>query len=154
MTAEPSSSAEQSSAWPPSLARTASCSACRSRSAAAAAACGAGTDRRAWLAAGVGCAALFALVYAPWLARQLAVFGSIAPSATSGRILWLVDYDQLFSIGPPLGPADLLAQGLGPLVASRVEGLLWALGLFALLPLVVVLAPFVLIGAWVEAPRP
>src|SRR5688572_5986693 len=74
------------------------------------------TDRRFWLAAAVGCAALFALVYAPWLARQLAVFGSIAPSATSGRILWLVDYNQLFSIGPPLGPADLLAQGVGPLL--------------------------------------
>ena len=109
-----------------------------------------GIDRRTWLVAGLACAALFALVYAPWLARQLAVFGSIAPSATSGRILWLVDYDQLFSIGPALGPADLLAQGIGPLVASRVEGLLWALGLFALLPLVVVLVPFVLIGTWVK----
>ena len=108
------------------------------------------TDRRAWLVAGAGCAALFALVYAPWLARQVAEFGSIAPSATSGRILWLVDYDELFSIGPPLGPADLLAQGLGPFVASRVTGLLWALGLFALLPLVVVLAPFMLIGSWLN----
>jgi hypothetical protein len=31
-----------------------------------------------------------------------------------------------------------------------VAGLLWALGLFALLPLVVVLAPFALIGSWVK----
>lgn len=107
-----------------------------------------GSDLRAWLIACVGCAAAFVLVYGPWLVRQLVVFGSVAPSATSGRILWLIDYNQLFSIGPPLGPADLLAQGLGPLLVSRVEGLLWALGLFALLPLVVVLVPFSLIGVW------
>jgi hypothetical protein len=106
---------------------------------------------RIGLVAAVGCAALFALVMAPWLARQLAVFGTISPSADSGRILWITDYGQLHSIAgdrPSLG--TLLSQGAGPLLASRVGGLVAAIGLFALLPLVAVLAPLALIGAWHE----
>lgn len=100
-----------------------------------------------WLAA-AGCAALFALVVAPWLYRQLEVFGSIAPSAANGRILWISAYGELYSIGSPATPVALLEQGAGPLLASRVGGLLAALGLFAFLPLAVVLAPFALAGAW------
>ena len=60
-----------------------------------------------WTAA-VGCAALFALVMGPWLYRQLEVFGSIAPSAANGRILWISNYDQLYSIGAPATPGTLL----------------------------------------------
>jgi hypothetical protein len=100
-----------------------------------------------WSAA-IGCCALFALLYGPWLYRQLEVFGSIAPSAANGRILWISDYGELFSVSAPATPATLLADGWGPFVASRVSGLLSALGQFALLPLVVVLTPFALVGAW------
>lgn len=100
--------------------------------------------------AAIGCAGLFVLLYAPWLYRQLEVFGSIAPSATNGRILWISDYGQLFSVASPATPATLLADGLGPFLMSRVSGLLSALGQFALLPLVVVLTPFALAGAWVR----
>jgi hypothetical protein len=106
-----------------------------------------------WTAA-VGCVGLFALFYAPWLYRQLHVFGSIAPSAANGRILWISDYSQLFSVSTPATPATLLANGLGPLVASRLSGLASALGQFALLPLVVVMTPFALIGAWVRRRDP
>ena len=45
---------------------------------------------------------------------------------------------------------DFLAQGIGPLLASRVGGFSRPLGLFAILPLVVVLAPFAVVGAWVR----
>ncbi len=102
-----------------------------------------------WSAA-IGCAALFAIVVAPWLYRQLEVFGSIAPSAANGRILWISSYDQLYSIGAAATPATLLATGLGAVLASRVGGLLSALGLFAFLPLTVVLTPFALIGTWMR----
>jgi 4-amino-4-deoxy-L-arabinose transferase-like glycosyltransferase len=105
---------------------------------------------RVGLVAATGCALAFALVAGPWFVRQLVVFGSIAPSASSGRILWLTDYDQLFSVGDAPTLATWLGQGLGPLLASRAGGLAAALGLFALLPLVAVLAPFALIGAWLR----
>ena len=106
-----------------------------------------------WTAA-IGCFGLFALFYAPWLYRQLHVFGSIAPSAANGRILWISDYAQLFSVSTPATPATLLANGWGPFLASRLSGLLSALGQFALLPLVVVLAPFALTGAWLRRRDP
>ena len=94
------------------------------------------------------CAAFFAIIVGPWLYRQLEVFGSIAPSASNGRILWISEYGQLYSIGSPATLQTLLAEGVGPLVASRIGGLAAALGLFAFLPLVGVLAPFALVGAW------
>lgn len=101
-------------------------------------------------AAALGCAALFALVVSPWLYRQLEVFGSIAPSAANGRILWISDYSELYSIGQPATPASLLEDGLGPFLAGRLGGLLAALALFTLLPLVVILAPFALGAAWLS----
>lgn len=104
--------------------------------------------RSVGLAAVLGCAALFVLTVSPWLFRQLEVFGSIVPSASSGRMLWLTDYQQFFSISSPPTPDAWWAQGLGGLVQSRVGGLLSALGLFALLPLVAVLVPFAVLGAW------
>jgi hypothetical protein len=107
-----------------------------------------GPARGRAIVAGVACAALFAIVVAPWLLRQLDVFGTIAPSAANGRILWISDYNELYSIGAPVGPETLFADGPGAFLATRVSGLLSALGLFALLPLVAVLTPFALIGAW------
>ena len=101
-------------------------------------------------AAVVGCAALFAIVMMPWIYRQMEVFGSFLPSASNGRLIWLTDYQQLFSIGNPPTVDAWLDQGIGTIVASRLGGLLSSLGLFAMLPLVVVLAPFALIGAWAK----
>jgi Dolichyl-phosphate-mannose-protein mannosyltransferase len=102
-----------------------------------------------WVAV-VGCAALFFVAVAPWMYRQLETFGSFFPSASSGRILWISDFSQLYSISSPIGPDTLFANGVGGFVASRVGGLLSALGLFAFMPLVVVLTPIALIGAWVR----
>jgi hypothetical protein len=80
--------------------------------------------------------------------RQLDVFGSVSPSAASGRILWITEYAQLYSISSPATPESFLAQGIGPLVTSRVLGLVNALGLFATQPLLLFLAPLALAGAW------
>jgi hypothetical protein len=94
------------------------------------------------------CAGGFLLVAAPWALRQLDVFGSISPSAASGRILWITEYRQLYSVSSEATPASFLAQGIGPLVTSRVLGLVNALGLFATQALLLFLAPFALLGAW------
>jgi 4-amino-4-deoxy-L-arabinose transferase-like glycosyltransferase len=109
----------------------------------------AGPDgRRTAMLSIAGCGALFTLVVGPWLLRQLVVFGSLSPSASGGRVLWLTDYGQLWSIGDAPTLADLLASGLGPLLASRLDGLLATGTILAVAPLVVVLVPFALIGAW------
>ena len=101
-------------------------------------------------AAAISCAALFALVVAPWLVRQVDVYGSFSPAASGGRLLWLTDYQQLFSVANPASLASFLGQGIGPLLASRIDGFIAALGLFAALPLVIVLTPFAVVGAWVH----
>jgi hypothetical protein len=106
-----------------------------------------------WRAA-LACAGLFLLVMAPWWLRQLAVFGSLSPSASSGRILWITDYSQLWSVSGETTLASFLAQGAGPLLASRVSGLAAALGIFAAVPLLIFLAPFTAIGAWLRRRDP
>jgi 4-amino-4-deoxy-L-arabinose transferase-like glycosyltransferase len=103
---------------------------------------------RVGIGTALACAAAFALVMAPWLYRQVSTFGTLAPFTDGGRVLWLTDYQQLFSLTSTPTPSTLLAQGAPALLASRLAGLLTAVGLFALLPLVVVLAPFAMIGWW------
>jgi hypothetical protein len=103
---------------------------------------------RVGLVAAFGCLLAFAVVIGPWLYRQVSVFGGPVPFADGGRVLRLTDYQQLFSFAGPPGPDAWLSQGLIALVTSRLGGLLAAVGLFALLPLALVLAPFVAIGWW------
>ena len=93
---------------------------------------------------------LFLLVAAPWLVRQLATFGSISPSAANGRILWITDYRQLYSVSTETTLGSFLSQGLGSLRRSRISGLVSAVTIFATMPLLVFLAPFTLIGAWLR----
>jgi hypothetical protein len=100
-----------------------------------------------WTAA-ISCAALFVAVMAPWLLRQFDTYGSFSPAASAGRSLWLTDYQQLFSVAGSVTPDSWLAQGIVPLLASRIGGLIAAVGLFTALPLAIVLAPFAVIGAW------
>lgn len=94
------------------------------------------------------CALGFVVVATPWLLRQLSEFGSISPSATSGRITWIREYAELYSVSTPATLQTFLAQGIGPLVTSRVLGLVNALGLFATQPLLLFLVPVTLLGAW------
>lgn len=110
--------------------------------------------RIGWRAATAGGLA-FLLVTAPWWIRQLTVFGSLSPSGSSGRILWITDYRELYSIGgepPSLG--TFLAQGPLQLLASRVAGLASALVIFTSVPLLFFLAPFTAIGAWLRRTDP
>ncbi|MFH1474832.1 MAG: glycosyltransferase family 39 protein [Chloroflexota bacterium] len=98
--------------------------------------------------AAVACLALFLAVVAPWLARQLAVFGSISPSSASGKVLLIRSIEEWNSITTPASLDWLLSQGLGPLVSSRIGGLVAAITIFAVLVGGALLAPFMVVGGW------
>jgi hypothetical protein len=100
------------------------------------------------LAAALGCVALFVLVMAPWWLRQLAVFGSISPSSTSGRVFFIREIAEWNSITTPATLDHLLGMGIGPFVASRVGGLVSAVMIFTTLIAGFALAPFMVIGGW------
>ena len=113
--------------------------------------------RRAWshvddrepisVLAGVAALAFFLIVMGPWWARQLLVFGSISPTSSSGAALWIRTISEWNSITADPSPAHFFAQGLGPILSSRVEGFVDALGNFAVMIASIVLLPFLLIGA-------
>jgi hypothetical protein len=94
------------------------------------------------------CGGLFAIVVAPWWARQLAVFGSISPSSASGRILFIRQITDMNSITVPATLQSFLGQGIGPLVESRVLGFVAAVENYSIIVLSFVLTPFLIIGAW------
>ena len=98
-------------------------------------------------AAAVGCLVLFLLVMGPWWARQLATFGSISPTSSTGAALWIRTYSEWNSITAEPSVAKFLDQGWGPIIASRLAGLSSALGNYAVVIGSVVLIPFLLIGA-------
>jgi len=98
--------------------------------------------------AAVACAGLFFVVVAPWLARQLAVFGTFSPSTASGKVLFIRNIGEWNSITTPATLEHLLGEGIGPLLASRVGGLLAAVEIFSVLVGGVLLAPFMVVGAW------
>jgi dolichyl-phosphate-mannose-protein mannosyltransferase len=97
---------------------------------------------------------LFVLVMAPWWARQLAVFGSISPSSASGRILWIRSLAEMNSIEGQPTLSTFLGQGLGPLVSSRLVGLAEAVMSFVVLVAGLVLAPLMVVGAWLRRSSP
>ena len=94
------------------------------------------------------CASAFLIVVAPWLLRQLDVFGSLSPSAAGGRILWITEYRELYSVSADTTLQRFLEQGAEAIAASRLGGLVSALVIFSVMPLLVFLVPFVLIGTW------
>jgi hypothetical protein len=114
---------------------------------------------RAWRSAGsrrpaipvwsaVVCAALFAIVMAPWIFRQLTVFGSISPSTASGKVLYIRSIEEWNSITTPATLDWLLGQGIGPFVLSRIGGLVAAIGIFTTLACAGLLVVPLVIGAW------
>ncbi|HYN64821.1 MAG TPA: hypothetical protein VES36_09490, partial [Candidatus Limnocylindrales bacterium] len=71
------------------------------------------------LRAGLASAVAFVLVLAPWLVRDLAVFGAPFPSA-GGHTLWITTYNQQFSIGDDPSLAAYLAWGMPNIVLSKL----------------------------------
>lgn len=100
--------------------------------------------------AAVACAGLFALVVAPWFARQLSVFGTLLPSSQSGRVLYIRDIAEWNSITTPTTLDYLLGQGVGPLLLSRVGGLAAGIEIYSVLVGSVFLVPLMVVGAWLR----
>jgi hypothetical protein len=94
------------------------------------------------------CFGLFLAVMAPWYVRQLAVFGSLSPSSSSGRILFITTYEQMNGVTGDTSLAAFLGQGIGPLLTSRILGLVSAIQVFSVLACSVVLVPFAVVGGW------
>ena len=115
------------------------------------------SGRRAWshveerppiqLIAGVVAVVLFVVVIGPWWARQLSVFGSISPTTSNGSALWIREFREWNSIVAEPSLTTFLAQGPGPILASRLAGLTSALSIFAVLVSSVILVPFLIVGA-------
>lgn len=101
-----------------------------------------------WVVAAAGAAVL---IISPWMARQVAEFGSVLPSA-GGRLLWLTDYNDQFSITRDASPAALLADGIPALVGSRIDAFVQVMGRTAVLLGGFFLLPL-LYGLWRERRR-
>jgi hypothetical protein len=101
-------------------------------------------------AAAIGSVAVFVLVMAPWWARQLAIFGSLSPSSTSGKVLFIRDIGEWNSITIPASLDHLLSMGAGPLIATRIGGGVAAVMIFLTLVLGFVLGPTLVVGAWAK----
>jgi hypothetical protein len=105
--------------------------------------------RRKIIVARLGlCLLGYLMIISPWLARNLAVFGS--PLAPGGvKALWFVDYDDLY-IYPSnlLTPARWWASGLAEIIRVR----LWAFGqnlqTFLAVQGDIILIPLMLWGLW------
>jgi 4-amino-4-deoxy-L-arabinose transferase-like glycosyltransferase len=78
--------------------------------------------RPSW-AAGIASAAAFLVVVAPWLLRNLAVFGTALPSA-GGHTLWITSYNEQFSIGHEVSLATYLDWGWANIIGSKLSS--WA----------------------------
>ncbi len=96
------------------------------------------------------CAALFLLIAGPWFARQLAVFGSLSPSSSTGKVLLIRTFSEWDSITTPATLDHFLGQGLGPLIVSRIGGLVAAMTIYAVMVGGVILVPFMLVGGWLR----
>jgi 4-amino-4-deoxy-L-arabinose transferase-like glycosyltransferase len=111
-------------------------------------------DWRSWpsrLAWGASSAVAFAFVLAPWIARDLAVFGSAFPSA-GGHTLWITSYNQQFSIAADPTFAGYLAQGPLPIIGSKLGAWGELAGRTAVLLGGLFILPFAY-GLWAERRR-
>jgi Dolichyl-phosphate-mannose-protein mannosyltransferase len=108
------------------------------------------TRRRPAIPVWAACAsaAAFAIVVGPWIARQLVVFGSISPSSASGKVLFIRSIEEWNQITTPATLDHLLGMGIGPLLLTRIGGLIAAVGIFTTLVAAGVLLPPMLVGAW------
>jgi len=105
-------------------------------------------SRLAW---GVASALAFVAVIAPWLARDVAVFGSAFPSA-GGHTLWITTYNQQFSIAEEPTLAAYLSQGPVAIVGSKLAAWGELAGRSAVLLGGLFVLPFAY-GLWAERRR-
>ena len=112
---------------------------------------GAGERRLGWWTLPMAAAAAI-VVLAPWLGRNLEVFGSAFPSA-GGHTLWITSYNQQFSISADPTLAGYLAWGPLNIIGSKLEAW-WEIGWRTVVLLGGVFAVFFVAGLWRERRRP
>jgi hypothetical protein len=95
--------------------------------------------------------AVYLLVLAPWLARNVAVSGFISPGATEA--LFQREYNDLFRYGRTLTPAYYLDWGWQNILGSKVQAAGENLLVFAE-PFLFYTLPFGLLGFWRWRRRP
>ncbi len=87
----------------------------------------------------------YLLVMGAWMVRSLSVFGSLLPPG-SGQVLWMTNYNQIFSFTPEVYTFhNLLASGWQLVLKVRGEALyqnistaIFAQGLLVLFPLILI----------------
>ena len=94
---------------------------------------------------------VYLLVLGPWLARNVAVSGSISPGATEA--LFQREYNDLFRYGRTLTPEYYLDWGWQNILGSKVQAAGEDLLVFAE-PFLFYLLPFALLGFWQYRRRP
>lgn len=106
------------------------------------------------VALGYGAAAAGAclVVLAPWIVRNLAVYGAVLPSA-GGHTLWITSYNEQFTIGHEVSLSTYLAAGPGLIVGSKLAALAELSGRTLALT-GGVFALFFIGGMWVFRSRP
>jgi 4-amino-4-deoxy-L-arabinose transferase-like glycosyltransferase len=111
--------------------------------------------RRQWSARGfawgVASALAFLGILAPWLARNVAVFGSPLPSA-GGHTLWITDYNEQFTIGSEVSLATYLEWGWTNIIGSKLVSWLELIGRAAVLMGGLFIVFFVA-GLWIHRRR-
>jgi hypothetical protein len=96
----------------------------------------------------------YGLVLAPWMARNLAVSGSLF-SVGGARTLWLTSYDELFTYPASLlRPSRWIAKGMAALLDARLTALGSNLATLIVVVGGIVLGPFMLAGAWHKRREP
>jgi hypothetical protein len=103
----------------------------------------------AWGAVSVGA---FGAVLAPWLARNLAQYGSLFPSA-GGHTLWIRSYNEQFSIGHDVSLATYLQAGPAEIIGSKLGAWVELVGRTGVL-LGGVFLLFFIAGLWMWRRRP
>jgi hypothetical protein len=101
---------------------------------------------------GLASAVAFLLPLAPWLIRDLDVFGSLFPSA-GGHTLWITAYNEQFSISHEPTIGGYLGWGLANIVGSKLASWGELVGRSAVLLGGLFVIPFVF-GLWRERRRP
>ena len=104
--------------------------------------------RISWAAA-IGCVVLFALAVGPWYVRQLAVFGSlVAVDGVGPRPVHPRHRASGTASRSPPRSTTCSGMGIGPLLMTRLGGLVAAITIFSVLVGVLLFAPFMVVGGW------
>ena len=109
------------------------------------------TAPRGWLW-GLGSAAAFMVVMAPWLLRNLGEYGSLFPSA-GGHTLWIRTYNEQFSIGHQVSLSTYLQAGPAEIIGSKLGAWVELVGRTGVL-LGGVFLIFFVAGLWMSRRRP